>query len=168
MWRYFVGTSEPGASWASDTFDDMGWSSVSAPLGFGEPRITSPISMGSAVTLYTRTQFQVQRPADVRGLTLRVSAKAGDTSITVQSASSLAAGDLVMLYAAGRYPDPGDGGVSETLDISTSDAGHFELARIVLQARGGVEQRQWLDIGPSAGLASLDSSSRACCWPVTR
>jgi hypothetical protein len=76
-WRYFDRGTDPGANWSAVDFDDSGWSSGAAQLGYEEGDETTPISYGSNATnkhlaYYFRQRFVVSEPAIISRLTLRV------------------------------------------------------------------------------------------------
>ncbi len=85
-------------------------------LGNGKDGSRVVSAPGTLVNSYTR---------------LLVSVNAGGTSLQLQSATDLGAGDLLMLYQAGGHPDMASMDTSTPgLDLTGSDAGRFELARV--------------------------------------
>jgi hypothetical protein len=56
-WKYFVGTSDPGATWMSKTFDDAAWSSGTGGFGYGDndDRTTIP----ATVSVFIRKKFDI-------------------------------------------------------------------------------------------------------------
>lgn len=57
-WKYFVGTSDPGASWKNKTFDDSSWSSGEGGFGFGDNDDRTVIST-SAISVFIRKTFTI-------------------------------------------------------------------------------------------------------------
>lgn len=71
QWRYLVGASAPPAAWTQQTFVDSAWAQGAQPLGYGEPALATTVNMGSALTLYARTSFNLAAdPFTVRELAL--------------------------------------------------------------------------------------------------
>jgi hypothetical protein len=55
--RYLVPSGATPTGWQDRTFDDTSWSSGALPIGYGSSIITTNVSLGSEVTLYTRAHF---------------------------------------------------------------------------------------------------------------
>ncbi|MBL8930883.1 MAG: hypothetical protein JNL54_12220 [Kineosporiaceae bacterium] len=69
-WKYRAGTSgATGTVWAESSFDDSGWSSGRAQLGFGDGDETTAVPSGS-ITYYFRSTFTVADPNTVAALQL--------------------------------------------------------------------------------------------------
>ena len=67
-WRYLDGWALPEGDWTALAYDDSGWSSGAAPLGYGEEGLASELSYGDdsadkPITAWFRTRFDVQRAA---------------------------------------------------------------------------------------------------------
>jgi hypothetical protein len=80
-WRYLDRGSDPGTSWRARTYDDAGWSSGPAELGYGDNPATE-VSYGTdpsakRVTTYFRHTFQVEDPALIASLGLKLLADDG-------------------------------------------------------------------------------------------
>ena len=62
-WNYFEGTeeaSDPRWDWRRVDFDDSGWSSGQAPIGYGEPEINTTLTMqGNYSSFFIRKKFTV-------------------------------------------------------------------------------------------------------------
>ena len=73
-WRYFPGTSDPGASWTARGFDDSGWSHGAAGFGFGDGDDATVLAGMQNVyaSVFTRIAFQVADPAQVSAMSLRI------------------------------------------------------------------------------------------------
>ena len=74
-WRYFVTPSAPAADWTATDFDDSGWPSGPAELGYGESDQTTTIGFGpnsndKYTTTYFRHDFNVTDPAEFDTLDL--------------------------------------------------------------------------------------------------
>jgi len=74
-WQYLKGTSEastPVTAWRAPDFDDSGWLSVGAPIGYGENFIVTRLAdmQGSYASVFLRRKFQVADPAQVGSLVL--------------------------------------------------------------------------------------------------
>lgn len=83
VWRYLDDGSNQQTAWREPDFDDSGWSSGPAPLGYGDNTEatvvgfvdTTPEDPGTVTknaTTYFRTTFQIDEPAMVTGLTVRM------------------------------------------------------------------------------------------------
>lgn len=74
-WRYFPGASDPGTGWAASGFDDSGWSQGPAGFGFADNDDATVLAgmQGVYASCYARIAFQVNDPALVAAMTLRVS-----------------------------------------------------------------------------------------------
>jgi hypothetical protein len=78
-WRYLDTGQDPGPDWTQPSFDDSGWSSGPAPLGFGdEPYATTlaPGALAPPEVTWLRTTFTVDDPAAVEQL--RIAARRDD------------------------------------------------------------------------------------------
>ncbi|MEM7386060.1 MAG: EDR1-related protein [Verrucomicrobiota bacterium] len=67
-WKYDEGVKDPGQEWAQPTFDDSGWKTGTAPLGYGEPDIKTTLSFGQDSeakhpVAYFRLHFRVPENA---------------------------------------------------------------------------------------------------------
>ncbi|MEI6766415.1 MAG: lamin tail domain-containing protein [Bacteroidota bacterium] len=56
-WKYFVGTSEPPATWRHSFFDDSGWTDGVTPIGYGDGNAVTIIP--ATVSLYMRKTFTI-------------------------------------------------------------------------------------------------------------
>ena len=70
-WRYLDDGSDQGTAWREANFDDSGWSTGAAELGFGDGGETTTLASGH-VTYYFRQQFSVQDATVVEGLKLSI------------------------------------------------------------------------------------------------
>lgn len=66
-WKYFKGTQAPPTGWAGPEYIDTSWSTGTAPLGYGETFIATPLAdmRGSYSTVYLRKSFTVVDPAEI-------------------------------------------------------------------------------------------------------
>jgi hypothetical protein len=79
VWKYLDNGSDQGAAWRAAGFDDRGWSSGSAPLGYGDanglwPATTNsfgPESMNKYTTTYYRQSVVVSNVTSYTNLLLR-------------------------------------------------------------------------------------------------
>lgn len=76
-WRFFDRGTDPGANWTALDFDDSGWRSGAAQLGYEEGDEATRISYGpdannKYLAYYFRQRFVVSQPATITRLTLRV------------------------------------------------------------------------------------------------
>ncbi|MBA3971811.1 MAG: T9SS type A sorting domain-containing protein, partial [Bacteroidetes bacterium] len=74
-WRYLDNGTNQGTAWRSSAFNDSGWKTGNAKLGYGNGTETTTVSYGSSatnkyITTYFRKQFTVNDPSDVSGLEL--------------------------------------------------------------------------------------------------
>lgn len=76
-WRYLDDGSTPSTSWRSPSFDDTGWMSGPAQLGYGDGDEATVVSYGGNasakyVTTYFRRTFSVANPSALGSLTVRL------------------------------------------------------------------------------------------------
>jgi hypothetical protein len=73
-WRYRKGTSAPPAGWRAIDFADGGWSTGTAPIGYGEDFVETTLAdmRNGYSTVYLRREFQLDDLADASSLTLEV------------------------------------------------------------------------------------------------
>jgi hypothetical protein len=74
-WRYWDRGSRPDPEWYATTYDDSGWGSGQAPLGYNESGLSTTIGFGDDAnnkhpTTYFRKTFSLTNPADLYRLTL--------------------------------------------------------------------------------------------------
>lgn len=77
VWRYLVTPSAPTGDWTATGFDDSGWPTGQAELGYGESDQVTTIGFGpdandKYTTTYFRRAFNVAEPADFNTLDLRL------------------------------------------------------------------------------------------------
>ncbi len=70
-WRYLDDGSNQGIAWRDANFDDSGWSTGAAELGFGDGDETTTLSSGH-ITYYFRQHFRLQDATSVEGLKLSI------------------------------------------------------------------------------------------------
>ena len=70
-WRYLDDGSNQGTAWRATDFDDSGWATGAAQLGFGDGDEATEINRGH-ITYYFRHSFNVDSPDDVAGLALAI------------------------------------------------------------------------------------------------
>ena len=70
-WRYLDDGSDQGTAWREANFDDSGWSTGAAELGFGDGGETTTLSSGH-ITYYFRQHFSVDDASGVEGLRLSI------------------------------------------------------------------------------------------------
>jgi WD40 repeat protein/serine/threonine protein kinase/tetratricopeptide (TPR) repeat protein len=74
-WRFFRGRSAPaeGADWTALDFDDSGWETGKAPIGFGDGDDGTVLEdmRGSYTSIYMRRVFEVPAPGDYGEVILR-------------------------------------------------------------------------------------------------
>jgi PKD repeat protein len=73
-WRYFEGTSFPGAAWATLAFDDSTWEIGPTGIGYGDGDDATVLSgmQGAYITLYMRRAFSVTDPGTISSLVFDV------------------------------------------------------------------------------------------------
>jgi hypothetical protein len=76
-WKYLDNGSNPGTTWRAASFNDTGWKSGAAQLGYGDGDEATAIGYGSDpgnkyVTSYFRKSFNVADPSSVASLTLNL------------------------------------------------------------------------------------------------
>ena len=80
VWRYLETNANPPAAWLTPDYDDSGWKSGAAQLGFGDnderTRLTNAIVSGGLtnriITYYFRQQFTIESLVGVTNVLLRV------------------------------------------------------------------------------------------------
>src|SRR5690242_14806015 len=75
VWKYFANSAIPDANWMQPSFNDSGWLSGPAELGYGDSDEATVIPFGpdSAnkwITSYYRHKFTVANPAAYDGLSM--------------------------------------------------------------------------------------------------
>ncbi len=70
-WRYLDDGSDQGTAWREASFDDSGWSTGAAELGFGDGDETTTLS-SDHITYYFRHHFNATDTAVVEGLRLSI------------------------------------------------------------------------------------------------
>ena len=76
-WKYLDDGSDQGTAWSGSSFDDSGWASGNAQLGYGDGDETTVVSYGGDPndkheTTYFRQSFSVTDPNDYASLELNV------------------------------------------------------------------------------------------------
>jgi hypothetical protein len=74
-WKWFFAEGGPAADWAAPTFDDTGWASGTAELGYGdkdEKTIISTAPTPRPMTAYFRIKVDVKDPAAFRSILARL------------------------------------------------------------------------------------------------
>jgi hypothetical protein len=71
-WAFHDDGTDPGANWRLPGFNDSGWSTGPAPLGYGGDYLQTTVSLpqGGGHTTYFRYEFSVFHPEQVTGLEL--------------------------------------------------------------------------------------------------
>ena len=77
VWKYLDTGADQGTAWRARSFDDAGWKSGAAELGYGDSDEATlvgygPNSSAKYTTTYFRRAFSVSDPSAYGGLTLRV------------------------------------------------------------------------------------------------
>jgi hypothetical protein len=77
VWKYLDDGSDQGTAWRARTFDDTGWASGPAPLGYGDPDLATVVSYGpdpnnKYITTYFRRSWYVADRSLITGLLLRL------------------------------------------------------------------------------------------------
>ncbi len=69
-WNYFIGDSEPSASWYSNGFDDNSWQTAKGSFGFGDGDDTTILSI--SYSLYIRHTFTIADKSIIDSLILDI------------------------------------------------------------------------------------------------
>lgn len=81
VWKYLANGSNQSAQWRARSFDDSGWSSGAAELGYGDAPATTvpygPNLNNKYITTYFRHTFQVADPTQIASLSLKLLADDG-------------------------------------------------------------------------------------------
>jgi hypothetical protein len=77
LWRYLDTGTDPGTDWRNLSFDDSGWKSGAAELGYGDGDERTVVSFGPSssskyITTFFRQAFNVDTPGAVSGLTVKI------------------------------------------------------------------------------------------------
>ncbi len=72
VWKYLDDGSDQGTAWKETTFDDSGWQSGNAQLGFGDDDEAAVINNSGGITYYFRQEFDVTDPDAQNGLKIRL------------------------------------------------------------------------------------------------
>jgi hypothetical protein len=77
VWKYNDGDSAPIDTWKGLGYDDSGWKTGNAQFGYGEGDESTvidygPDSQNKYITSYYRNSFQVDNPANINSLTLKL------------------------------------------------------------------------------------------------
>jgi hypothetical protein len=75
-WKYLDNGTDPGSSWRNASFNDAGWQSGNAELGYGDSDEATVVSYGSSssnkyITTYFRRTFNVTNPSQFVSLDLQ-------------------------------------------------------------------------------------------------
>ena len=75
VWSYLDDGSDQGTEWREPEFDDSGWSSGSAILGYGNENVSTAVDFGpnaaeKHITTYFRHRFEVSDPSPIEDLFL--------------------------------------------------------------------------------------------------
>jgi len=117
IWKHNAGGTDLGATWKEKNYNDAGWLSGPAPLGFGETYIKT-ILPSKRTTYYFRNSFMLAEPvAVIRQLTL--SANYDDGFVAYLNGQEVArqampAGTIFYNTLASSH----EGGAYETIDLS--------------------------------------------------
>lgn len=71
-WRYLATGPDQGTSWRATSFNDSGWATGRASLGFRNPVTTTIPATTGRITYYFRTTFAVPTGQPIQGATLRL------------------------------------------------------------------------------------------------
>jgi len=69
-WKYDESGADLGTAWKEPGFDDSGFKSGGAPIGFGESEVVTPVVEDFLITLYLRKEFTIAEPVSVKSLVL--------------------------------------------------------------------------------------------------
>jgi len=72
VWKYSDTGQDLGTSWSQTNFNDSGWSSGPARLGFGDPTVFTTVSSNRQITTYFRDSFVVPGNVTFTNLNLRL------------------------------------------------------------------------------------------------
>ena len=78
-WRYFKGTQQPPAGWASRTFNDGSWLSGQTGIGYGDGDDTTVLGdmRDGYMSIFCRKTFTVSDPGDIDDLVLSITVDDG-------------------------------------------------------------------------------------------
>lgn len=117
LWTYFDGGSLPAEDWRDPFFDDSGWNSGYAELGYGDGDEATVVGYGSDannkyITTYFRSSFDVADPATIQSLV--VSLRRDDGAVVYLNGNeafrSGFAEDTEVLYETLARDTAGEGG----------------------------------------------------------
>ncbi len=148
-WKYLDNGSDQGSAWTARSFDDSGWKSGPAPLGYGDANGELPVTVVSYgpdannkyITTYYRRSFAVADPAAVTNLT--VSVQRDDGVVVYLNGTAVFANNMpagAVDYQTTAMTAVGDTDettfYSQAVDPSLLVSGNNELAAEVHQANG--------------------------------
>lgn len=124
-WRHLEGAAEP-SGWSAPDFDDSGWLSAPAILGYGETYIVTPLGFGPDannkwITTYFRSSFTVTDSASVTAALLSANYDDGFVAYLngVEIARrGIAAGPVAWMTTATLH----EGGAVESIPLTVSGA----------------------------------------------
>lgn len=93
VWKYRDLGTDPGLGWADLLYDDSGWSSGAAPLGYGDSWIATTVGYGPSssskfATTHFRQSFTVADPASVSNVRLML--KVDDSAVVYLNGAEVA------------------------------------------------------------------------------
>ena len=70
IWKYQIGTAEPGAAWKSSSYDDSGWLEGPGGIGYGDGDDGTIIDVSPSV--YLRIKFEIVDIGAIAGSVLHI------------------------------------------------------------------------------------------------
>ena len=173
-WSYLDDGSDQGVVWSQSTFDDAGWATGAAPLGYGAlgaaGALESPVTVlgyggdddNKYATSYFRTTFNVTDPALVEELVFDMEIDDGAIVYINGVQVFRRRADAVVFFD--DYSEQGDGGETSN-DVVTLSAAFPELLTagsnvlaIEIHQANGTSSDLWLDMSLSANLREVSGN----------
>lgn len=125
IWKYRDNGIDPGASWTTAAYNDAGWNSGAAQLGYGDGDEATTISYGADlnnkhITTWFRHALTVADARDVRGLTLRV----------LRDDGAIAYLNGVEVFRSNLPPGPVNASTPALLAVAGADENTFHVATV--------------------------------------
>lgn len=124
-WKYLDNGSNQGVAWRASGFNDSGWPTGAAELGYGDAPVTTvsygPDPNNKYITTYFRTTVNIANPASFTNFTLNVRRDDGVVVYingTERYANNMPAGRTYTTLATAAAAD--DGGTPQTTALSSA------------------------------------------------
>ena len=183
-WRYLDDGSDQGTAWRENDFDDSGWSSGPAELGFGDGDEATELTRGDHITYYFRHQFTVEDASSVDKLKLSIvrddgavvylngteilrnNMPAGDINFETRASSAIGGSDESTYIVEEPSSDAlQDGGNVLAVEIHQNSSRSSDVSfKLELTTALGDDELQTLIGTPSPWRYKDDGSDQGTAW----